>query len=68
MVIRPKHVAVTELNIQNSVALDGNPEPDYAWNLTFFFKKRIIQHLQLWKLATASSNIRNVILGQQFEI
>jgi hypothetical protein len=29
MVIRPKHVAVIiEWNIQNSVALDGNPEPD----------------------------------------
>jgi hypothetical protein len=28
MVIRPKHVAVTEQNIQTSVALDGNPEPD----------------------------------------
>jgi hypothetical protein len=28
MVIRPKHVAVTELNIQISVALDGNPELD----------------------------------------
>jgi hypothetical protein len=28
MVIRPKHVAVTEYNIQNSVALDGNPEPN----------------------------------------
>jgi hypothetical protein len=27
MVIRPKHVAVTEYNIQSSVALDGNPEP-----------------------------------------
>jgi hypothetical protein len=23
-----KHVAVTEQNIQTSVALDGNPEPD----------------------------------------
>jgi hypothetical protein len=30
MVIRPKHVAVIiELNIQNSVALDGNPEPNH---------------------------------------
>jgi hypothetical protein len=28
MVIRPKHVAVIEYNIQNSVALDENPEPD----------------------------------------
>jgi hypothetical protein len=28
MVIRPTHVAVTESNIQNSVALDGNPELD----------------------------------------
>jgi hypothetical protein len=28
MVIRPKHVAVIQQNIQNSVALDGNPEPD----------------------------------------
>jgi hypothetical protein len=28
MVIRPKHVAVTEQNIQTSVALDRNPEPD----------------------------------------
>jgi hypothetical protein len=28
MVIRPKHAAVTEYNIQTSVALDGNPEPD----------------------------------------
>jgi hypothetical protein len=28
MVIRPKHVAVTEYNIQTSVALDGNPKPD----------------------------------------
>jgi hypothetical protein len=27
MVIRPKHVAVTDYNIQTSVALDGNPEP-----------------------------------------
>jgi hypothetical protein len=27
MVIRPKLVAVTEQNIQTSVALDGNPEP-----------------------------------------
>jgi hypothetical protein len=28
MVIRPKHLAVTEQNIQTSVALDGNPEHD----------------------------------------
>jgi hypothetical protein len=28
MVIRPKHVAVTEQNTENSVVLDGNPEPD----------------------------------------
>jgi hypothetical protein len=28
MVIRPKHVAVIQKNIQNSVALDGNSEPD----------------------------------------
>jgi hypothetical protein len=28
MVIRPKHMAVTEQNIQNGVALDGNPEPE----------------------------------------
>jgi hypothetical protein len=28
MVIRPKHVAVTEYNIQTSVALAGNPEPE----------------------------------------
>jgi hypothetical protein len=28
MVIWPKHVVVTEENIQTSVALDGNPEPD----------------------------------------
>jgi hypothetical protein len=28
MVIRPKHVALTEQNIQTSVALGGNPEPD----------------------------------------
>jgi hypothetical protein len=34
MVIRPKHVAVTELNIQNSVALDGNPEPDTSSTLS----------------------------------
>jgi hypothetical protein len=26
--IRSKHVAVIESNIQTSVALDGNPEPD----------------------------------------
>jgi hypothetical protein len=30
MVIRPKHLAVTEQNIQTSVALDGNPEPALA--------------------------------------
>jgi hypothetical protein len=28
MVIRLKHVGVTEYNIKNSVALDGNSEPD----------------------------------------
>jgi hypothetical protein len=28
MVTRPKHVAVTEYNIQTSVALNGNPESD----------------------------------------
>jgi hypothetical protein len=28
MVIRPKHVALTKQNIQTSVALDWNPEPD----------------------------------------
>jgi hypothetical protein len=28
MVMRPKHVAVTKYNIQTSVALDGNPEPE----------------------------------------
>jgi hypothetical protein len=32
MVIRPKHVAVTKYNIQTSVALDGNPEPDLEIN------------------------------------
>jgi hypothetical protein len=30
MVTRPKHIAVTELNIQNGVPLDGNPEPDHT--------------------------------------
>jgi hypothetical protein len=29
MVIRPKHVAVTDWNIQTSVALDRNPEPSW---------------------------------------
>jgi hypothetical protein len=28
-----QHVAVTEQNIQTSVALDGNPEPDEIENL-----------------------------------
>jgi hypothetical protein len=28
--MRPKHVAVTEKNIQTCVALDENPEPDRA--------------------------------------
>jgi hypothetical protein len=46
MVTRPKHVAVTEYNIQASVELDGNPEPDlttlqattcYGDNFFFFF-------------------------------
>jgi hypothetical protein len=34
MVIRPKHVAVTELNVQTSVALDGKPEKAPALNLS----------------------------------
>jgi hypothetical protein len=31
MAIRPTHVAVTEKNIQTSVALDGNHEPDLGF-------------------------------------
>jgi hypothetical protein len=38
MAIRPKHVAVTEQNIQTSVALDGNPEPDL---LVYLFNNRL---------------------------
>jgi hypothetical protein len=35
MVIRPKYVAVTKKNIQTSVALDGNPEPDGIYMFNF---------------------------------
>jgi hypothetical protein len=41
MAKRPKHVAVTEWNIQNSVALDGNPEPDLRKLLAFIFDVRL---------------------------
>jgi hypothetical protein len=39
MVIRPKYVAVTEYNIQTSVALDGNPELDYREILMHVYLK-----------------------------
>jgi hypothetical protein len=35
--MRPKHAAITEQNIQNSVALDGNPEPDIGNKCWFLF-------------------------------
>jgi hypothetical protein len=36
--IRPKHVAVTDYNIQTSVVLDGNPEPDSCIFFTVFIR------------------------------
>jgi hypothetical protein len=35
MAIRPKHVAVTKQNIQTSVALDENPQPDIEFSCDF---------------------------------
>jgi hypothetical protein len=39
MVTKPKHVAVTEWNIQTSVALDGNPESDCRRMVSFTFRR-----------------------------
>jgi hypothetical protein len=46
MVMRPKHVAVTEYNIQTSVALDGNPEPDTCIMLKFAYLKDTLPALE----------------------